>query len=130
MKTIVAAFGLVVLICSTAQADMVYGVIKADGKVVGKGIKVEVLTDTTVSDSTVSDTTVSDTTVSDSNVIDSTTTDEKGAYRLMIKGRQEVVFRITYGGQTPTIRVFTYDRPVRYNIILEKVDGRYRARRE
>lgn len=110
MKIIVTAIGLVILICSAVRADMVYGVIKADGKPVGKGVKIEVLVKQAV--------------------IDSTLTNKKGAYRLMIAGHKEVVFRITYGDQTPTITVFVYDQPVRYNILLERIEGKYRARRE
>ena len=110
MKIIVTTIGLVILICSIAQADMVYGVIKADGKPVGKGVKIEVLVDTTV--------------------VDRTVTDKKGGYRLMIMGHKQVAFRITYAEQTPVMTVFVYDHPVRYNILLERIEGQYRARRE
>ncbi len=111
MKTVFVALCLVVLTCALTQAGMIYGVVKVQGKHVGAGVKIEVL--------------------SAGAVIDSARTDTNGTYQLVIKIQVKISLRVIYKDKpTPPIEINTYDEPIRYNLILEEKKGAYTVRRE
>lgn len=110
MKVLVFTVLSVLVICSAAEAGLVFGVIKAGSGSVGAGIKIECLTGTTVTDST--------------------RTDKNGFYQMQTRNQGTLKFRVTYDGQYPTIEVPAYDKPVRYNLRLVNNNGTYILRRD
>jgi hypothetical protein len=61
---------------------------------------------------------------------DSTATDEFGSYKLMVKEPGKCVLAIVYEKQTASLEVFSYKEATRYDLILEKKDGKLALRRK
>jgi len=111
MKTVFVALGLIILTCSITQAGMIYGVVNFEGKHVGEGVMLQIL--------------------SAGIVTDSACTDTNGTYQLVTKNQGKISLRIIYEEKpTPPIEGYIYDDPVRFNLILEKKNGAYTVRRE
>ena len=60
----------------------------------------------------------------------SAVTDAFGAYRLFVPEQGKFKPTVDYGGQTPSLDVFSYDRSVRYDLLLEKKGAGYAVRRK
>ena len=58
-----------------------------------------------------------------------TTTDANGSFRLTVKGEGKCRVTVSYQGQTPGLDVVVFDKPARYRLILEQVDGKYLLKR-
>jgi hypothetical protein len=56
-------------------------------------------------------------------------TDRYGAYSINV-GKGKCTLTVYYGGQTPAIDFYAYDKPVRYNFDLELSNGQYLLRRK
>ncbi|RPJ44304.1 MAG: hypothetical protein EHM19_06995 [Candidatus Latescibacterota bacterium] len=63
-------------------------------------------------------------------VVDSTVTDNFGSYKLTVKEEGKCILTLVYEKQTPTLEVFSYKDPTRYDLILEKKDGTLSLRRK
>jgi hypothetical protein len=61
---------------------------------------------------------------------DSTATDEFGSYKLMVKEPGKCVLAIVYEKQTASLEVFSYKEATRYDLILERKDGKLALRRK
>lgn len=61
---------------------------------------------------------------------DSTTTDADGSYRLYVQAEGKCTLTVHVHDQTPSVEIQSYDRPVRYNLVVnQQADGTYRLRR-
>ncbi len=58
-----------------------------------------------------------------------TTTDEKGSFRLTVKGEGKCRVSVSYEGQNPSVEVVVFEKPARYRLVLEEADGTYVLKR-
>ena len=63
-------------------------------------------------------------------VVDSTATDKFGAYKLMAKDEGKYVLTLVFEKQAVSLEVFSYKEPTRYDLVLEKKDGKLSLRRK
>jgi hypothetical protein len=61
---------------------------------------------------------------------DSTATDKFGAYKLTVKEEGKCIVTLVYEKQAHTLEVFSYKDATRYDLILEKKDGKLTLRRK
>ena len=61
---------------------------------------------------------------------DSTVTDEFGSYKLTVKEAGKCELAVLFEKQTASLAVFSYKEPSRYDLILEKKDGKLTLRRK
>ena len=102
---------LLLVICSIsmAQGGEIFGSVKADGKLVGKGVKIEVQSGTKVY---------------------KTETDNYGSFRCFITDKGKCVLKVAFGGASPTLEVYSFAGSTRYDLLLDKKDGKYQLRRK
>jgi hypothetical protein len=101
---------LVVLSCTTpAVAGKITGSITEGGKPIAKDVKVDV----TCGSNTVT-----------------AQTDAYGAYSLFVADKGKCTLKLAYQGQAPTFDITSYDGAVQYDLMLEKVDGKYTLKRK
>ncbi len=104
MKTLIAFVLTVAAAAAPAFAGEVFGTIKEDGKPVKEGLKVTV----TCGEKTVAG-----------------ATDKNGAYRLFAAEEGKCTLTLHVGEETPATTVRSYEDSARYNLVLEKKDGKY-----
>jgi hypothetical protein len=104
----------------SALAGRVFGDIKLGGRPVAAGIPIKIAR--VPSDESKSK--------SPPATADSTKTDEFGAYKLMVKETGKCLLSIVYEKQTASLEVFSYKEATRYDLILEKKDGKLTLRRK
>jgi len=63
-------------------------------------------------------------------VVDTTLTDKFGSYKLIVKQEGKCVLTLMYAKLPLTLEVFSYKDPTRYDLILEKKDGKLSLRRK
>jgi hypothetical protein len=112
---------LVLLACiapSTALAGRIFGDIKMDGKPLPAGVPVTIARTPPEG--------------SKGAVVraDSTSTDKFGAYKLTVKDEGKCTLSIVYEKQTVSFEVFSYKEATRYDLILERKDGKLSLRRK
>jgi hypothetical protein len=61
---------------------------------------------------------------------DSTATDKFGSYKLNVKEEGKCILTLVYEKQPVTLEVFSYKQATRYDLILEKKDGKLSLRRK
>jgi hypothetical protein len=61
---------------------------------------------------------------------DSTATDKFGSYKLNVKEEGKCVLTLVYEKQPATLEVFSYKEATRYDLVLEKRDGKLSLRRK
>jgi len=61
---------------------------------------------------------------------DSTATDRFGSYKLTVKDEGKCILTLVYGKQPVTLEVFSYQDATRYDLVLEKRDGKLSLRRK
>ena len=105
---------------STALAGRIFGDIKLDGKPVPAGVMVTITRLVTVDGKSKPAPSGADT----------TKTDQYGAYKLMVKDPGKCVLSVALEKQTHTLEVFSYKEATRYDLILEKKDGKVILRRK
>jgi hypothetical protein len=109
MKTLLPLVLLVVLVPSLAAAGEIYGTIKESGKPVKDGLKVELA----CGGKTVAG-----------------ETDKFGAYRLFASEEGKCTLTVAIGNERPSITVNSFQDSARYNLVLERKDGKYTLRTE
>jgi len=113
----------VCLAASNAAAGRIFGDIKLDGKPVPAGLVVKIAVVLTVRDTT-----------SKSKaapiVADTTLTDKFGSYKLTVKQQGKCILTLAYEKQTLSLEVFSYKEATRYDLIVEKKDGKLSLRRK
>jgi hypothetical protein len=103
-----------------AWAGRVFGDIKLDGKPLPAGVPVKIARLVTAEGKT----------TATAVPADSTATDEFGSYKLMVKDAGKCVLAIAYEKQTATLEVFSNKEATRYDLVLEKKDGKLTLRRK
>lgn len=104
------------LAASTALAGRLLGDIRLDGKPVATGLSVRLTAAAKPGGAAV--------------VVDSTATDKFGSYKLMAKDEGKYVLTLVYEKQPVTLEVYAYKEPTRYDLVLEKKDGKLSLRRK
>ncbi len=107
---------LLCLSASNAFAGKIFGDIKMDGKPVPVGIPVSIAL--AAADKKAS------------SALDTTKTDKFGSYKLSVKPEGKCTLSILYDKQTVSLDVFSYAEATRYDLILEKKEGKYSLRRK
>jgi hypothetical protein len=107
--------GLVTVFAANAFAGRIFGDIKIDGKPIPEGVKVRVKGPAPASGAASADTTA---------------TDKFGSYKLMIKEEGKCVLTVVYDKQPLEIQVFSNKEATRYDLIIEKKDGKLTLRRK
>jgi hypothetical protein len=107
-------FVLVLAACSatTASAGKIFGDISMDGKPLPAGIKVKIMRPGT------------------SVVADSTTTDKFGSYKLMVKDDGKTVLTVMHENKPLELAVFSNKEAMRYDLVIEKKEGKPGLRRK
>lgn len=57
-------------------------------------------------------------------------TDAYGAFSIFAPEEGKCTLKVNYQGQTPTFEVNSYEGSVQYDLILEKVDGKFTLKRK
>jgi len=104
MKALTLSAMLLVAVPALVGAGEIYGSIKEGGKPVKEGVKVEVA-------------------CGEKAVAGET--DKNGAYRLFAQEEGKCTLTVRIGDETPSIAVQSFEDSVRYNLVLEKKDGKY-----
>ena len=102
----------------SAQAGRVFGDVKLDGKPLPAGVPVKITRIVTEEGK------------SKAVLADSSATDQYGSYKLTVKDAGKCALTIVYEKQAATLEVFSYKEATRYDLILEKKDGKLSARRK
>jgi hypothetical protein len=101
------------VVCSTeAIAGKIFGDISMDGKPVAAGLKVRI---TRPGATTIADTTI---------------TDKFGSYKLTVKEAGKSTLTLLYEGKPIQLAVFSNKEATRYDLVLEKKDGKLSLRRK
>ena len=109
MRRIALSLLLTLGLTTLSFAGKIYGGITEGGKPIDKGVKVDV-------------------SCGSNNY--STQTDAYGAFNLFAPDQEKCTLKVTYQGQTPSFEVNSYDGSVQYDLVLEKVDGKYTLKRK
>ena len=117
---VLGALLLVTILATSAQAGRIFGDIKTDGKPIPEGVLVT-LQPVVPADSQGK---------AEAAPIDTTTTDKVGSYKFMVKGEGKCKLSVVYDKQTVSIDVFSYKEATRYDLLLEKKDGKLTLRRK
>jgi hypothetical protein len=118
-----SVFGVICLLTlwtASAHAARIFGDIKLDGKPLPEGVLV----------------TLQRAAKPDANgkpmagPIDSTTTDKVGSYKFTVKEEGKCTLTVLYEKKPVSIEVFSYKEPTRYDLLLEKKEGKFTLRRK
>ena len=109
MKTLVALALMLVAVSTAAVAGEIYGTIQEQGKPVKDGVKV---------------------TVTCGEKSAAAQTDKNGAYRLFAAEEGKCTLTVQVGAEAPSVAIHSYADSARYNLVLEKKDGKYTLRSE
>jgi len=120
--TVLAALAIC-LTASNASAGRIFGDIKLDGKPVPAGLPVTIALVAPPSAE-------GEAAKPAPGLIDSTVTDKFGSYKLTVKPEGKCVLSLVYEKQALTLEVFSYKEATRYDLILEKKDGKLSLRRK
>ena len=106
---IIAAAALFLAVVSPAFAGEIYGTIKDEGKTVGDGVKVQVVCGAKTYGAE---------------------TNKFGAYRMVAQEQGKCTLTVAIGAEKPSLEIHSFEDSVRYNLLLEKKDGKYTLRSE
>lgn len=120
LRLILPAILFLFLPFSNAWAGRIFGDIKMDGKPLPAGVPVWVQRP---ADEKKKD-------APPPAKVDSTATDKFGSYKLSVKEEGKCFLTMVYEKQTVTLEIFSYKDPTRYDLILEKKDGKLSLRRK
>lgn len=123
---IVSSVLLVCLAASNASAGRIFGDIKMDGKPVPAGLTVKIALAPPASVPGAPGAVPAPAPI----VSDSTVTDKFGSFKLNVKKEGKCILTLVYEKQALTREVFSYKDATRYNLILEKKDGKLSLRRK
>lgn len=109
MKTLLALVLTIAAVPSVAAAGEIYGTIKEGGKPIKDGVKVSLV-------------------CGDKSIPGET--DKNGSYRLFAAEDGKCNLTVKIGNEAPSTVVHSYANSARYNLILEKKDGKYALKAE
>ncbi|RLI00599.1 hypothetical protein DRO38_06185, partial [Candidatus Bathyarchaeota archaeon] len=104
MKMITMLLLFIMLFPSFVFAGEIYGSIRERERSIEPGIKVEIMT---------------------ARNTYFTETDKYGSYRLYVPEKGKCTLKVHYKQQSPLIEIYSYERSVRYDLVLEKNNGQY-----
>ena len=105
----IAAAALFFMVAPFAFTGEIFGTIKDQGKTVGEGIKVEVAC---------------------GEKTYAAETNKFGGYRLFAQEQGKCTLTVKVGEEKPSISIHSFEDSARYNLVLEKKDGKYTLRSE
>lgn len=137
----IVILALAVFVCaaaSNALAGKIFGDVKLDGKPVPAGVPVMIAVAPPAGDEAEQADKAGKTDKADKAakakpapvMADSAATDKFGSFKLNVKGEGKCILTLLYDKQAPTLEVFSYKEATRYDLILEKKDGKYSLRRK
>lgn len=88
----------------------IFGTITEDGKPIAQGVKIQIQCGST-----------------DSGTAE---TDQYGSYRIFLRQVGKCTLTLDYKGQKPSITIYLFSRPVRYDFVLLPDKGQYVIRRK
>jgi hypothetical protein len=97
---------------TAASAGRIFGDLSLGGKPVPAGVKIRV------------------TRPGASAVADTTTTDKVGSYKLMVKEEGKATLTVLWEGKPVEFAVFSNKEAMRYDLVLEKKEGKFTLRRK
>jgi hypothetical protein len=105
---------------SVAQAGKIFGDINFGGKPVPAGVLVtlQVVPKAEAKDKPAP------------AAIDSTTTDKVGSYKFLVKDEGKCKLTVVYEKEPVVLEIFSYKEATRYDLILEKKEGKLTLRRK
>ena len=109
MRKIFLAMLCLAILCTSALAGEFYGTIKEGGKPIKAGTKVEVKC---------------------AKGSYSAETDKIGSYRLFVPEQGKCTLYVKFGDVAPQMTVHSFEDSARYNLVLEKKDGKTALRSE
>jgi len=112
MRILVVTACIAATCTTTAFAGKIFGDINLDGKPLPAGVKVRITRPGT------------------SAVADSTTTDKFGSYKLTVKDEGKSVLTVVYEKSSLDLAVFSNKEATRYDLVVEKKDGKLTLRRK
>jgi len=95
-----------------AIAGKIFGDISFDGKPIATGVKVQI------------------TKAGSTAVVDKAETDKFGSYKLMVKEEGKMTFTVLYEGKPLQLAVFSNKEATRYDLVIEKKEGKLSLRRK
>jgi len=110
MKTIAILIVLLACVPSFAFGGEIYGTLTEEGRSVGPNAQVEV--------------------TCAGKTYPRNTTDQYGSYRLYVQETGKCTLKAHYKEQSPSTEISSYEKSVRYDLVLEKKDGQYMLRRK
>lgn len=120
------------LAVSISNAGRIFGDVKIDGKPVPAGIPVRIalVPPAAASESDTASPGARGAGTVPAAVADSTSTDKFGSYKLVVKGEGKCILTLTYDKQNLALDVFSYKEATRYDLVLEKKEGKLALRRK
>jgi len=109
---VIMSCAVLVALPTSANAGRIFGDISVDGKPVPAGVKIKV------------------TRPGSSAVADSTVTDKFGSYKLTVKEEGKAVLTVLYNSKPLDLAVFSNKEAARYDLVVEKKDGKLTVRRK
>ena len=119
-RLVVLVLVIAVLSSSSAFGARIFGDLKMDGKPVPAGVRMKITRLITDGGKT----------KPAAGPVDSTVTDKFGSYKLTVKDEGKCSLAVSYDKQVATLDVFSYKEATRYDLILEKKDGKLSVRRK
>ncbi len=117
--TVVPLVLLALLLAGSAQAGRIFGDIKMNGKPVPAGLMV-----------TIAPAPPAGAKAKAPAPTDTTLTDKFGSYKLTMKDEGKCVLTLVYEKQPVSLEVFSYKDATRYDLILDKQEGKLSLRRK
>jgi len=109
---VILMLGITAVFAPSASAGKIFGDIKRDGKPLPEGVKLRVTRPGTTA------------------VADSTTTDKFGSYKLTVKEEGKSTLIVVYEKAALELAVFSNKEATRYDLVVEKKDGKLILRRK
>ena len=116
-RAILSTVFLLALAAPPAFAGRIFGDIKMSGKPLADSVRVKITVPLAAEAKT-------------GATADSTFTDKFGSYKLTVKDEGKCSLAVSYDKQVATLEVFSYKEATRYDLILEKKDGKLSVRRK
>jgi hypothetical protein len=108
---------LVSLVAPQAFAGRIFGDIKMNGKPIADSVRVRITAPLAAEAKT-------------GPTADSTLTDKFGSYKLNVKQEGRCILTVVFEKQPVELTVFSYKEATRYDLILERKDGKLSLRRK
>ena len=112
MRPIILVLVALAATATTAFAGKIFGDISMDGKPLPAGVKIRIMRPGT------------------SVVADTTTTDKFGSFKLMVKEEGKTVLTVMHEKTPLELAVFSNKEAMRYDLVIEKKEGKPGLRRK